>query len=161
MNQDATEEYELLYTSPQGGQVWAHHLHGKEELPANENIARILAYFGEVVWLLSTSGEPDAKNPDASIDGAVWEFKTNSTGTGTSIDTEIKRAAKQANNVLLHLTVPMRIQDLENAIFGRVRQCAKLLKLRIIYQRQLYEFTRADIMSQAFRGRMKGEGSPT
>lgn len=141
--------------------MWAHHFHGREERIANLEIGRVLADLAEVVWLLPTSGEPGARNPDAQIDGADWEFKTNYAGTGTSIDTEIKRANKQATNVLLHLTVPMRIQDLENAIFGRVRQCAKLNKLRIIYNQQLSEFTRSEITTQAFRGVIKGEGSPT
>ena len=143
-----------------GAKVWAHTQHGAAEKAQNVAVGILLADWGENVWLLPTSTEPGAKNADAEINGRTWEFKTNKAGTGTSIDTEIKRASKQAENVLLHLTVPMPLSTLENAIFGRVRQCHDLTLLRIIHENRLIEFSRADIMSQVFRGEIKRRRGP-
>lgn len=155
------EDYELLYTSLSGAHVWAHPLHVGVERPANLEIACFLAdAIGETVYLLPISDEPGARNPDAKIGGADWEFKTNHTGTGTAIDTEIKRAKRQANKILLNLTVLVDALEFENAVYNRIRQSPNVECLRLIYQGKLFEFTREQIMSQQFRGCIKGEGSP-
>ena len=144
--------YQIQYTSSNGAEVLVHPLHTGPELKDNEWIARFLADNGETIKLLPVSSEPGVKNPDAEIDGLIWEFKTNHTGTSNSIHNGIKRASHQADNVLLHITCIMNIPALEDAIQDRVRQCPNLLKLRIIYADTLYDFTRDAIISRAFRG---------
>jgi hypothetical protein len=116
--------------------------------------------LGETVYLLPASSEPGSHNPDAQVGAEIWEFKTNHAATGTSIDTAIREAYKQAPNVLLHLTVPMAIPALKNAIYGRVRKCNNLIKLSILLEQQLFTFTKEQVLSQRFRGIIKGKGSP-
>lgn len=153
-------EYEKVYSNVIGGIIWVHMLHGKEERPANIVISRFLADLGKTIWLLPISSVPDTINPDAQIDNELWEFKTNHAATGNSIDRAIRDAYKQAPNVLIHLTVPMVISTLENAIYGRVRKCDSLSKLSILLEHQLFTFTKEQVISQRFRGIIKGKGSP-
>jgi len=154
------ENYQLSYSSKSGANVWVHAQHGEAELPANLLIGHLLADWGKTVWLLPTSNEPGTKNPDAQVDDELWEFKTNHAATGTSIDSAIREAHKQAPNILLYLTVAMPIPNLENALYGRVRKCANLVKLSVLTASNLYTFSKAEILSQTFRGIIKGEGSP-
>ena len=115
----------------------------------------------ETVYLLPASSKPDTHNPDAFVGTESWEFKTNYAATGTSIDSAIWEAYKQAPNVLLHLTALMPIPDLENAIFGRVRKCDTLLRISVLLESQLFSFAKTDILNQRFRGVIKGKGSLT
>lgn len=156
------QDYDLCHTSGNGAEVWTHRLHIGVERAANLVIACTLAdLLSETVYLLPASSEPGTHNPDAQVGTELWEFKTNYAATGTSIDTAIREAYKQAHNVLLHLTVPMPVLNLENAIFNRVRKCSSLLKLSILIEQQLFSFEKAAVLNQRFRGIIKGKGSPT
>ncbi len=154
--------YIQYYLSESGAEVLIHPLHTGPERADNEWIGRFLADGGETVKLLSISSEPNVKNPDAEIAGMIWEFKTNRVGSANSVDNEIRRAHRQADCILLWLAVEIEVKKLENAIYNRVRQCPNLLKCRFIFRNRLYEFSRAQIITQAFRGQLgtKGEGGP-
>jgi len=154
--------YVRRYLSRNGAEVLVHSLHTGPERADNEWIARFLADGGKTVKLLPIGSEPNVKNPDAEIDGIVWEFQTNRVGSANSVDNEIRRAHRQADCILLWLAVEIEVEKLENAIYNRVRQCPNLLQCRFIFQNRLYEFSRAQIVTQAFRGKLgaKGEGGP-
>lgn len=151
-----TKDYELIYVGREGAEVWAHPLHLGVERAANLAVAVFLCDAkNETTYLLPASTEPNSKNPDALVNDELWEFKTNYEATGTSIDSSIRKAHQQAPNVVLHLTTAMNTKDLENAIYGRVRKCQNLKKLRVMAGSKLYEFSREEIMEQYFRGVME------
>jgi hypothetical protein len=154
--------YVQCYLSKSGAEILIHSLHIGPERTDNEWIARFLADNGETVKLLPIGSEPNVKNPDAEIEGDIWEFKTNRVGSANSVDNEIRRAHRQADCILLWLAAEIEVEKLENAIYNRVRQCPNLLKCRFIFRSRLYEFSRAQITTQAFRGQLgtKGEGGP-
>lgn len=149
-------EYATLFASKSGGIVQQHSSHIGLELQANLVIATFLATLGHQICLLPIVDEPNTKNPDATIDGEICEFKTNQTGTYLSVDNEIRRASKQADCILLRLSVAIDRASLENAIYNRVRQCSNVKRLYLIYHDKLHCFSREQIITQAFRGLLKG-----
>ncbi len=154
-------EYKNLYTSISGCSVIVHDTQIGKERVENLIIARFLADCGYDVKLLPVINERDVVNPDALFDSKIWDFKTNYAGTGQSIDTSIRRGHKQARNLLIFLTAPIYLADLENAIYGRVRKCPRLEILAVVFENTIYRFTRKEILSQKFRGAIKGKGSLT
>lgn len=116
-NTDDTQ-YDKIYISSTQHEVWVHKLHTGPERTDNEWIARFLADNAETVKLLPIGSEPNVKNPDAEIEGVIWEFKTNRVGSANSVDNEIRRAHRQADCILLWLAVEIEVEKLENAIYN-------------------------------------------
>lgn len=113
--------YQTVYKSETTGKtVDMHIMHGAGEAAKNTQVAKILADSGHNVKLLPILGERDdairqlvykttdfipGKNPDALVDGMVWEFKVMDADTITykNIQRNIHKARKQANNVLVEV----------------------------------------------------------
>ncbi len=99
-----------VYTSKSGGTVSVHSTHQADELKSNTAVAKILADNKHDITLLSYA--EGRKNPDASIDGIVCDFKKNETGTRSAIQTAIKRAAKQEVSIVV-ISLPKDIKNNE------------------------------------------------
>ncbi len=146
--------YSRLYpdpdqTTPSGGFVEAHVLHGKSELQKNLETASILAEYGYKVRLLPVGDTPNKKNPNAFFidEGIEVEFKYNLTPTISAVDNEIKYAKKQANHMVLHIMSNIEKGDLLKAIKSRVRRSENIQHLWLIFGGHLYSFSREDIIT--------------
>lgn len=94
--------------------------------------AKILADIGHNILLLKILNIPNIKNPDADIDGVSFEFKHNHKPTKSAIDNELRKAFKQADNIVLHILSDISSNELCRAIVGRLKQTENANMLWII-----------------------------
>lgn len=131
-----------IYTSDSGGYVNAHMLHNKKELAKNIETAIILADEGLKIELLPTIvGSENRnllpedvyknKNPDALVDGKVFEFQKHKAGK-TAIHNNLREAYKQSDRIVLHLSGNMELEEI-------VRYCRGQIKRSRISENQLKE----------------------
>ena len=113
-----------LYTSKTNGAVYSAYKIAEREEKDNFAACRILAdQLGWTCVLLPRSLEPNVKTADMmrSDDLTVWEIKTNSTGTVSSIDNELRAAKSQSKNVIIRFTKEhLATKKLEQAALKRV-----------------------------------------
>lgn len=83
-----------------------------------------LAESGMTVSMLPIDNTPGVKNPDAEVDGEVWEFKAPMGGSKNTISDQFKKAGRQAPRLVLDLR-RSRLDDrealaqIERRFFGR------------------------------------------
>lgn len=133
--------YDQVLKAKKGGSVWRSALHGQEEFKGNLQIAKVIADLGNRVILLpEVKPDNDAqralrkmvlpdvikkgKNPDASIDGKLFEFKHATESTQSSIQKAIDKGRKQAEGVVIRVK-----DDITEAKFKRFVK-GKLLQLK-------------------------------
>ena len=152
---DLLPGYARRYVSASGGSVDVHETHGKLELRQNLPVAVFLADRGERVRLLPVSREPGSKSPDATRNEVAWEFKNLENPTANAVDTALRHASRQADCVLLAVPTLMKSALLEQAVFDRLRRSANLAEVAILKNGELYQLTRAEVLQNTFRGRMR------
>jgi SPP1 gp7 family putative phage head morphogenesis protein len=114
--------YERVYESDSGGTVDTSAKHGKQERKANEKVAKILAERGNRVELLPVQNKKNTPNPDARINGIIWEIKTPKAITKRSIKSAISKGKNQAKNIVINLTeTNLSIGDIADAIAGQIK----------------------------------------
>lgn len=83
-----------------------------------------LAEEGMQVFMLPIDNTPGVKNPDAEVDGVVWEFKAPRGSSPSTIQSQFKRAGKQAERLVLDLRRcgledSKALADIERRFYGR------------------------------------------
>jgi len=141
-----TQLYDKVYfNTDSGGYVVVHKLHGKQERAENVEIAKILADAGKRVELLPISDVQGMKNPDAKVDGMIFEFKENKTPTFSAIEKEIRKAKNQADNILLYFRKAMKTGIIKYAIKDRVYRTPDIKNFILIWKGVVYEFSKKEI----------------
>lgn len=86
-------------------QVLQHYSKEPQEHDNNLAAARILAdRKGYRVELVAAGNTQGLKSADALIEGRKWEIKTSREHTYTSVSNLLRKAKRQAPNVILHIT---------------------------------------------------------
>lgn len=157
------DEYNNVYTGRnQGGNVEVHKQHKGLERSNNLKSSVVLADYGNKVKLLPVDNSRKG-NPDATVNGVVFEFKTNLNGNKTTLDKSILKARKQANNILIRFEpsatiTPVEIEDVLFGAFNRKdkgRMIKNLKEVWIIYESRLTKLSAKEIKSNKFRGKIK------
>ena len=138
-----------------------HPLHGKHELAENIDISRLLKKFDKDVkiQLLPIIEEkfadakklylPDSylkkfptKNPDALYDGKPIEYETAS-NSKASIQNAIKAGKKQADNIVIHISKDMDMQEASRITKGQLKHYESKddLSVWLINENEKIEFT--------------------
>jgi hypothetical protein len=86
-------DYKSIYKSKSGGEVLVHSIHNEKELKSNTTVAKIIADNNYTVKLLDYI--EGRKNPDASINDILSDFKNIETPTRNAVQGCIKSAAHQ------------------------------------------------------------------
>jgi len=147
-----TQLYDKVYfNTDSGGYVVVHKLHGKQERAENVEIAKILADAGKRVELLPVDNTLYKKNPDAKVDGQVFEFKENKTYTGTSIQREIRKAKGQAPNIVLYFKKEISKWLLINSLKDKLLYAKSIKKIVLIIQKRVYETTSKEILNGYYK----------
>jgi len=146
--------YTRVFENPVGGFVDVHENHGKQESRQNLLVALFLAARGERVCLLGVHPEAGKKNPDATRNGVVWEFKMPEGRTINAIDKALRDGSRQAARVLLALPADFDRTALEQGMYDRVQRTANLLEVAVLLGEAWYSFSRQQIIGQGFRGVM-------
>ncbi len=107
----------VFFNYDNGGYIVSHKKHGVIEIHQNLIIAKILADLGERIELLEDV--PNQKTPDAKRNGELWEFKTISKAKNVSraIETALRTAKRQANNVLIYINQKHKANDIRYGIY--------------------------------------------
>lgn len=105
-------DFKQVYKSKTGAVVNVHKTHNADELKPNTATAKILANSGRNVNLLQYTTEPGIKNPDASVEGNIADFKAIEECRKTSLQNAIKGCAKQKAKVAV-ITLPKKIDRQE------------------------------------------------
>ena len=133
------------------GKVRIHSKHGEKESPVNISIAKYFAekYGMEIDLLPIEYRHPDADSFNRTL-GVKQEYKV-SNGSKSSVDMRLRKAAKQAQNVVIRIDNVMDLQKLTSAIKGRVCQCEELKSITVIHQGQDLTISRKRILSADFK----------
>lgn len=146
--------YYRVFQGVEGSFVDIHETHGKLESRQNIPIALFLAARGERVRLLPVLRIPGIRCPDASRDGIEWEFKVPEGRTANAIDKALREANRQAARVLIQVPEELDRKLLEQAIYERMRRAENILEVATLLAGVLHHFTRLEIVSNTFRGKM-------
>jgi SPP1 gp7 family putative phage head morphogenesis protein len=145
------QEFQRVHEGKKGGYVDVHPAHSKQERVENIETGIILANQGYKVKLLAVSSKPGAKNPDAMIGIKQFEIKHNHKASKGAIDSELRKAKSQANNILLHVKSSIKPGALASAIQNRVARSENVQSLMLYYQGKLLVFTRKQILNKGFK----------
>ncbi len=123
---------------------------GKSEIQGNIRIARYIAEkYNRDIDLIPN--KPSCKSPDA-FDKSVSQFneyKTISTPTANAIDNVLRKAAKQADDIILDIQCNMDDDIIGVALKDRVRR-SKIQSVRIIKSDKDVNLSRQQILSDDF-----------
>lgn len=97
----ADEYLKGAYKGKKGGRVDLHYLHNPVEIKDNMNTAQILADNGERVKLLPHVKQTGVKNPDASINGIITEFKSPKPNSKNGISERWSDAVEQGAKIVV------------------------------------------------------------
>lgn len=150
---------DTIYESDTGGLVEAEKSVNKNELRDNKAIAEFLADLGHKVRLLGVDNTPGVKNPDALVNGKTFEFKTNKQATKSAIDNELRKAKKQADHIVLHITSDISVADLADAISDRMARAENVNELWLMHNDNLIKLKKAELTDKGaiIRRIKKGE----
>ena len=146
--------YFRLFQGATGSFVDMHETHGKLESRQNIPIALFLAARGERVRRLPVDSTSGMKNPDATRDDRIWEFKKPSAISKNAIDKAIRDASRQADHVLLWLPAEFPLTWLEDSIYDRTQRTPNIVEVAVVVGQALYSFSRQEIVGNSFRGVM-------
>ncbi|WP_201978230.1 CdiA C-terminal domain-containing protein [Hymenobacter rubidus] len=144
--------YFRLFQGVDGSFVDMHETHGKLESRQNIPIALFLAARGERVRLLPVAAATGAKNPDATRDDSIWEFKKPSAISRNAIDKALRDGSRQADRILLWLPPEFPLPWLEDGIYDRSQRTPNIAAVAVLLGQTLYTFSRSEIVSNRFRG---------
>lgn len=144
--------YVRVFENPMGGFVDVHENHGKQESRQNIPIALFLAARGERVHLLGVQEEAGRKNPDATRNEIIWEFKTPEGRSANAIDKALRDGSRQAACILLKLPADFDPELIEHGMYNRVQRTPAILEIAVLLDVRLFSFPRQVIVSNEFRG---------
>lgn len=147
--------YFRVFQGADGSFVDIHETHGKLESRQNIPIALFLAARGERMRLLPVLRIPGSKYADATRNDVEWEFKVPESRTANAIDQALRGASRQAARVLIKVAEELDRHLLEQTIRGRVRRAENIAEVAILIAGVLHHFTRDEILSNRFLGRMR------
>jgi SPP1 gp7 family putative phage head morphogenesis protein len=144
--------YTRVVVSSKGGYVDMHNSQTGQEAQENLVIAKYVAeHSHQRIRLLELIDRPGVTNPDALIDGSVWEFKTLESGSVNAIDKAIQRGKDQADNLIIHALDTTSAGALQQGIYSRVKRSPLVQTIQLFQKGHMQVFTRAEILSDSFR----------
>ena len=150
---DVFYENEILYTiiPTQRGIVRIHQKHGKTEAKSNTETATLLANkHGYKIDLLPTGKERTADTYNRTLD-TKQEYKSITKGTNNAIQEAIRKAKRQANSIVLILSLDIRLGILQHAIVDRVSRCPNITDITIIIGNTDATYTKEQIVKGDFK----------
>lgn len=118
---NAPETFSVCETA--NGKLRVSSKHGKNEKKENVRVGRYLAekYGYEIDLIANLQNETSADSFNKTL-GIEQEYKVNSTPTKNSIDTLIRKGAKQAHDLVLFVDSDISLDELSSALHNRVRR---------------------------------------
>ena len=150
VEKDDDPDYTLVKT--RYGRVRIHKGHGKNETKENVMIASFLAdRHGYVIDLLDNPDDRKSADSHNHTLGVDQEYKVNATPTRNSIDSLLRSAAKQANEIVLWIDSDISLGDLSQVIKDRVRRTANITYLTVVRNGKDRRYSREEIIASDFK----------
>lgn len=147
--ENAPETFSECETS--NGKLRVSSKHGKNEKKENVRVGRYLAekHGYEIDLIANLQNETSADSFNKTL-GIEQEYKVNTTPTKNSIDTLIRKGAKQANDVVLFVDSGISLDDLSNALNDRVRR-TNLKTVMVVINGMDKTYTYDEITAKGFK----------
>lgn len=111
-----------VYTSESGGSIVSENQKITNEEKDNIDALKAFADKGDKVVLLKTSDQKGVRTADSTINGVLWEVKTNRTPTESAIDTALRSCNGQSKNLVLNLKSGITDTRLISGLKGRIQR---------------------------------------
>lgn len=92
-----------VYTSKNGNSIISENKFPTREEADNIAALKTFADKGDTVVLLRTSDQKGARTADSTINGVLWEVKTNIEPTSSAIDSALHSSNGQAKNLIINV----------------------------------------------------------
>lgn len=109
----------------------------------------------ELRKLLMPDGVKINKNPDATIGGRIFEFKSLDSNSYNAVSQQIRKAGNQADYVLLNIKGYMSDDIVNRAIRGRVKNKKNIREVWIVKDGYVVKYDRDYIMGKSFGKKSK------
>lgn len=101
-------------------------------------------------WLrkyLLPKSTPISRNPDYYINGNLFDLKTLTTKSTSKVQDRLMEAVDQAGNAIIDYKGRLTFAQLMSAIKGQAMQSSRVGNVWVVYNKKLYMFTRAELLS--------------
>lgn len=134
------------------GKLRIHPDHGAKEAEENISIAKYLVEkYGYSIDLLPNPDNEKSADTFNHTLGYEQEYKVNSKPTKGAIDNALRKAARQANNIVLRIDSEITLEDLRNGLCGRINRCPNVKNVTLIIHNLDATYTREQILTQGFQ----------
>jgi SPP1 gp7 family putative phage head morphogenesis protein len=152
--------FKNVFTHESGGKVDFHIMHGINEMNANIELSKLLAEKGNKVELLPIFNQADddireivyrnksfikGKNPDALVNNVITDLKVSNSNSITSMHNLLRKAGKQANNVILQLSEPLHEETIKRAVKGQLKHSKNIQEVWVINDNEIIPYTRESL----------------
>lgn len=122
-------------------------VYGKKIPKKEADIASRIATEDRKVKILPLSNS--LRSPDFMIDGVVWEAKTAESASPSAIDSLLREASRQSENVILVLPVDQVSSEIRYAINDRVSRdkSRRIEKIMILTKKEMQIYERAELLT--------------
>ena len=122
------------------------------EAEENNSIAKYLAeIYGYRIDLLPNPDNEESADTFNHTLGYEQAYKLNSKPAKGAIDNALRKAARQANNIVLRIDSEITLEDLRNGLCGRINQCPNVKNVTSIIHNLDETYTREQILTQGFQ----------
>ena len=147
-----TEPETFTQCTTKDGSLRVSSKHGSNEKKENVRVGTYLAEkHGYDITLLARSNDsPSADSFNATLN-IEQEYKVNTTASKNSISELLRKGAKQAQNIVLVVDSGISLDDLSNAINGRVGRAKNIQSVTVVIDNKDHTYTREDIIKDGFK----------
>lgn len=154
----AKEAVEVLVYKPykkiptKKGTLQIHNGHGKNEAAENIKVGKYLAEkHGYKIDLIDNPSDRKTADSYNHTLKCFQEYKVNKTATKSSIDSLLRKAAKQANDIVLWIESEVSMGDLRDAMIDRVRREPNISHVTLIIDGKDKRYTRDEMITDEFK----------
>ena len=111
-----------VYTSKNGNSILSENKSPTREEADNIAALKTFADKGDKVVLLKTSNVKNTRSADSTINGVLWEVKTNREPTSSAIDSALHSSNGQAKNLIINVVSGITDAKLLKGLKGRIKR---------------------------------------
>lgn len=112
----------VIYKYDNGGLLESENKTPTKEENDNIEALKTFAEKGDKVILLKTSNVQNTRTADSTINGVLWEVKTNRTPTESAIDSALRSSNGQSKNLIINIKSGISDAKLLAGLKGRIQR---------------------------------------
>ena len=146
---------EIGFDKSSGGFLAIHRRHAHAALAREIPACTVLKRLGMAVILIEESGE--SRSCDALVDRILFEIKqiANAKNLKNAMLHQFRTARGKSSNLLLHIAQHVKSEQLRSAIFYNVKKYTYIEQIWIVWQGNLFQFQRENVLKGKHQFRPK------